>query len=317
MAVTLPPPVAEGEITLRDGRRLAYVEYGAAEGRPVLWFHGTPGAHGQVPPIARDEAAARGVRLIAIDRPGTAGSTAHLYSAIVDFAADVEQLADVLGLDHFGIIGLSGGGPYVLAVAHRLRDRVVAACVLGGVAPTRGEERVHGGVAALAARFEPVTSLFREPLGVAVTWFARVLRPLESQAFALYMRISPEGDQRVFARPEMKEMFLGDLRDAARNGGLKATVYDVVLFGRHWGFAVRDVDVPVYFWHGDADNIVPLEHVHHLGALVGNSVVSVRPGESHLGALDAIDEIFDAIEQHWPSEDEGASLSAAQTSSSA
>jgi pimeloyl-ACP methyl ester carboxylesterase len=315
----LPPPIDEGVVELRDGRRLAYAEYGAGPGaRPVLWFHGTPGARGQVPPLARQHAAERGWRIIAIERPGTGGSTGHLYSAIVDHACDVEQLADELDLARFGIIGLSGGGPYVLACAHRLRDRVVAACVLGGVAPTQGEERAVGGVAQLAARFQPLLAAGREPLGIGLTVLARTLAPLKNQAFALYMRISPEGDQRVFARPEMKEMFISDLMTAARRS-IKAPAYDAVLFGRHWGFSVRDITVPVYFWHGDADNIVPLAHVHHLAALVGNSVVSVRPGESHLGSLDAIDEIFSAIETHWPSEDDRAvvDLNAAATSSSA
>jgi pimeloyl-ACP methyl ester carboxylesterase len=131
----------------------------------------------------------------------------------------------------------------------------------------------------------------------------RLGRPLESQAFSLFMRISPEGDQRVFARPEMKEMFLADLRTAARRA-LKAPIYDAVLFGRHWGFSPRDVVVPVRFWQGDADNIVPLDHGHHLAALVPDSELRVRPGESHLGALDLADEILDAILACWPDEGE-------------
>jgi pimeloyl-ACP methyl ester carboxylesterase len=171
--------------------------------------------------------------------------------------------------------------------------------VLGSVAPTTGDDRISGGVAALAARFEWALALLREPLGNALTVFARMARPLESQALSLYMRISPAGDRRIFARPEMKEMFLSDLRTAARRA-LKAPMYDAVLFGRHWGFSPRDVVVPVRLWQGDADNIVPLEHGHHLAALIPDSELRVRQGESHLGALDLADEIFDAILTHWP-----------------
>jgi pimeloyl-ACP methyl ester carboxylesterase len=298
-----PGPIGENHVELRDGRRLSYAEYGAPGGRAVLWFHGTPGACGQIPHAVRLAAARRDVRVIAVERPGTGGSTGHLYSAVVDFASDIEQLSDQLGLERFGLVGLSGGGPYVLACACRLPDRVVAAAVLGGVAPTKGTDSIAGGVVALAARFEPVLAFLREPLGIALTAFARLARPLESQAFWLYMRISPEGDRRVFARPEMKEMFLADLRTAARRA-LKAPIYDMVLFGRHWGFSLRDVVVPVRFWHGDADNIVPLDHGRHLAALVPDSELQVRPGESHLGALDLADEILDAIFACWPGEGE-------------
>jgi len=303
-----PRPIAEGDVELRDGRRLSYAEYGAPEGRAVLWFHGTPGARGQVPFAVRRAAAARNVRVIAVERPGTGGSTGHLYSAVIEHACDIEQLCDTLGIECFGLVGMSGGGPYALACAHRLPERVLAVVVLGSVAPTRGDDRISGGVVALAARFEPALAILREPLGTLLTAFTRLARPLESQGLALFMRISPEGDRRVFARPEMKEMFLADLRTAARRA-LKAPMYDAVLFGRHWGFSVRNIVVPVRLWQGDADNIVPLEHGRHLAALIPDSELQVRRGESHLGALDLADEIFDAILEHWPGERDAASAS--------
>jgi pimeloyl-ACP methyl ester carboxylesterase len=77
-------------------------------------------------------------------------------------------------------------------------------------------------------------------------------------------------------------------------------VYDAVLFGKHWGFSPTDVKVPIRFWHGDADNIVPLHHARHLQTLVEGSTLSVRHGESHLGALEAGEEILDAILELWP-----------------
>ena len=36
---------------------------------------------------------------------------------------------------------------------------------------------------------------------------------------------------------------------------------DFVLFGRDWGFSLKDIRVPVRFWHGDADGIGPLTRV--------------------------------------------------------
>ncbi|HZJ25818.1 MAG TPA: hypothetical protein VFF40_02200 [Acidimicrobiia bacterium] len=49
----LPPPRVEGTITLPDGRHLGFAEYGPSTGRPVLWFHGTPGGRRQIPIGAR------------------------------------------------------------------------------------------------------------------------------------------------------------------------------------------------------------------------------------------------------------------------
>lgn len=127
----VPPPRLVGTIKLRDGRDLGYAEYGPPTGRPVLWFHGTPGASGQVPPAARLTAAQRGVRIIAVERPGVGGSTPHLYQRVLDWADDVQALADALGFDAFGIVAVSGGGPYLLACAYEMPERVVAGAWVG------------------------------------------------------------------------------------------------------------------------------------------------------------------------------------------
>ena len=79
----------------------------------------------------------------------------------------------------------------------------------------------------------------------------------------LYARLSPEGDRRLLQRPEFKAMFLDDLLNGSRTQ-LTAPMADVLLFTQHWGFDVADVKVPVRWWHGDADHIVPFAHGEHV-----------------------------------------------------
>ena len=296
--MTPKPPRMEGTIPLPDGRRLGFAEFGVPHGKPILWFHGTPGARRQIPPEARLAALERGVRLIGIDRPGVGDSTAHLYPSFLAWAHDLEAVADRLGLECFGLIGLSGGGPYVLACARALPERVVAGAVLGGVAPTVGPEAAPGGLVRLAAHVEPILKYLHEPLGVLLTALVWGLRPVASPVFNLFMRLSPKGDQAVFARPEMKAMFLDDLLHGSR-WGLRAPVYDLVLFGRPWGFYLRDIRVPIRFWHGDVDPLVPLAHGQHQAKLVPNSRLYVRPGESHLGSLASAEEVLDDLLSLW------------------
>jgi pimeloyl-ACP methyl ester carboxylesterase len=297
------PPRTEGTVLLREGRRLGFAEFGRPNGRAVFWFHGTPGARRQIPPEARVAAQERGVRLIGIDRPGVGDSTPHLYPSLLAFARDIEAVADSLGIERFGLIGLSGGGPYVLACARALPGRVVAGAVLGGVAPTQGPDAPAGGVVALAAHFGPLFKYLHEPLGVMLTLLVWMLRPAASPSFNLYMRLSPEGDRAVFARPEMKAMFLDDLLHGSR-WGLRAPIYDVVLFCQPWGFRLRDIEVPIRFWHGDADHLVPLTHGRHQAKLIPDAQLFVRHGESHLGGLAAAEEILDTILSLWPNDSE-------------
>jgi pimeloyl-ACP methyl ester carboxylesterase len=291
-------PRVEGSIWLRHGRSIGFAEYGTALGTPVLWFHGTPGGRRQIPPAARSAAAERGVRLIALERPGVGTSTRHVYRSILGWADDVDEVANHLGLRRFALIGLSGGGPYVLACAHQLRDRVVAGAVLGGVAPARGEEAVPGGLMAVAVALSPVLEAAREPLGHLLWRAFRVLTPVSSGAFEAFIRFMPEGDRAVYSRPEMKSTFLEDMDRASRRQ-LHAPIYDILQFTRPWGFSLRDVRVPIRFWHGDADPIVPLAHAEHMAALVPDAELRVRPREGHIGNLDAALEVVDVLLDLW------------------
>ena len=291
-------PRLEGTVTVGSGRRLGFAEFGPAYGRPVIWLHGTPGARRQIPQAARVAAEELGVRIVGIDRPGVGASSAFLYDSILAFTEDLTEIADRLGFEEFAMIGLSGGGPYVLASCYALPDRVMVGGVLGGVAPTKGDDAPSGGIVARMAPLGPLAATFRVPLSMFLTAFAWAARPVASPAFELYARFSPEGDRQVFSRPEMKAMFLDDLLYGSRTG-LAAPVYDFALFCRDWGFSVRDIKVPVRWWHGDADHLVPLAHGRHMVSLIADAELFVRPGESHLGSLGAAEEILGTLLGVW------------------
>jgi pimeloyl-ACP methyl ester carboxylesterase len=195
-----------------DGRReIGYAEYGPVTGRPLLWFHGTPGARRQIAPEMREAAFERGVRLIAVERPGIGDSTPYLYTAVVDWAADVELLCDALGLGRFAVAGLSGGGPYPLACAHEMPERVVAAAVLGGVAPAVGEDAADGGLTSLTRFLSPVFRRRYPRSGVRLRRLVRWIASYADQATDLFASFMTPGDQRLFADPAVREMFQDDL----------------------------------------------------------------------------------------------------------
>ncbi len=291
------PPNDEGAVVLRDGRTLGWAEFGDPDGRALLWFHGTPGGRRQVPPDAPHEAAARGVRLIGVERPGTGRSTSHRYDRIRDWSRDIRDLADALELDRFAVAGLSGGGPYALACAHDLPDRVVGAAILGGVGPVRGRDAVRSWTKLLAFA-EPALNVLADPLAAALPALVRPLIPWGPQAIALYARIAPASDRPVLRHPAFKAMFLDDLTNALSED-LRAPVYDLVLFARDWGFSLRDITVPVHFWQGDADGVVPPNHSPHQADLVPGATVTMVPSEGHFAGFTNIVAVLDILDGCW------------------
>jgi pimeloyl-ACP methyl ester carboxylesterase len=300
MVIAIARPKLEGNIAVGDDRQLGFAEFGDPQGRAVFWLHGTPGARRQIPTEARVYAEENHIRLIGIDRPGIGASTPHQYDTVVAFADDLRTVADTLGIDKMAVIGLSGGGPYTLGCAAAMPDRVIAVGVLGGVAPTVGSDAIGGGVMALGSLVAPLLTVVGFPIRWAAVGFIRMLKPVAEPALYLYARISPEADRRLLVRPEFKAMFLDDLLNGSRKQ-LAAPFADIIVFARDWGFRLEQVKIPVRWWHGDADHIVPFEHGRHVVERLPDAELYHLPGESHLAGLGRAEEILHTMVELWDS----------------
>ncbi len=303
MAVVIARPKLEGNIAVGDDRQIGFAEFGDPQGRAVFWLHGTPGARRQIPTEARVFAERENIRLIGIDRPGIGSSTPHQYETVLEFADDMRTIADVLGIDRMAVVGLSGGGPYALGCAAAMPDRVVAAGVLGGVAPASGPESIGGGAMALGALVAPFLEVAGTPIGLTASLLIRLVRPIASPMADLYGLVSPPADRRLLARPELKAMFLDDLLNGSRKQ-LAAPFADVVVFARYWGFHLDQVKVPVRWWHGDHDHIVPFAHGQHVVARLPDAELYHLPGESHLAGLGRGEEILRTMLDVWDRQDQ-------------
>jgi pimeloyl-ACP methyl ester carboxylesterase len=104
-------------------RAVGVYEYGDPAGRPVFALHGTP-ACGAGFDWTDAPARERNLRVIAPDRPGIGFSDPVPMTSVADYGRELGLVADALGIDRFSLLGYSGGGPYALAAAHALADRV-------------------------------------------------------------------------------------------------------------------------------------------------------------------------------------------------
>ena len=94
--------------------------------------------------------------------------------------------------------------------------------------------------------------------------------------------------KRAAKHPMLLAVKLWALAHLLVNGNLA----DVLLFSRHWGFDLADVKVPVHWWHGDADHIIPFGHGVQAVTRLPDAQLHVLPGESHLAGLGAGEEIL-------------------------
>ena len=85
-------------MTLRDGRTLAWREYGPKDRRPFLSFQGTPGS--RFSRHAHEDVYDRlHVRMLVFDRPGYGASTRLPGRGVSIVADDAAELLDHLGIE--------------------------------------------------------------------------------------------------------------------------------------------------------------------------------------------------------------------------
>ncbi len=276
--IGLAPAEADRQITLSDGRRLAYNVYGKPSGPPVLYLHGFPGSRLEAG-LVNSPAARLGLRLVAPDRPGLGRSDSCPGRTLPDWAADVRQLADSLGWERFPVLGVSGGAPFALACAAGLRDRLSRVALMAGMAPpdnphgTRGM-RLFGRLELFLARHQPALASLFFRLAVAAT--LRHPRGLPGWAAGTL----PEADRKVMQRPEIARLFQDSVRESVRQG-CSADLEELGLLARPWGFRLGGIAVPVRLWHGEADITVPVGMSRFLASRLPRCQATYFPGEGH------------------------------------
>ena len=285
-------------MNLPDGRRLAYTEWGAPDGKPVLHFHGTPGSRLWCP----DEAAtaASNVRLIVPDRPGFGRSDPQEGRTYADWPNDVEALADALEIASFGVIGVSAGGPYAAACAALISRRVSAAAIVSSRALSlyNWAERPD-----VVEEWSPDERLQFElaqndPLGaanLAIEQFAQAIQPLEEYPNAIHKALeAAEGDRWFFEHASRTEIFDAHLRESWRQG-LDAIKWEMIDAFQDWGFRLADISIPVSIWHGGQDPWVKQEYIDFQVRTIPNSSFVVWPDGGHLAFVKHWKEVLDAV----------------------
>lgn len=261
---------------LKDGRRLGFAQFGAENAFPVFYFHGWPGS--------RLEAGffnVAGVQLIGVDRPGYGLSDPKRKRKLSDWPRDVAELADHLGHKKFAVVGMSGGGPYAVACAHALKDRVTKVAIIAGLgppeAPGMGADRV-GFLLDLGQR--PVASAVL--LGVLRTFIRD--RRAEKHFRAFKQRVPRATRDYDALTPDFLDMLLSSVREGLRVSA-KGPASDARVYGEPWPFKLADIRVPVRVWHGTADMQVPVSIGRHYAKFIPTARGTFPEGEGHVSIV--------------------------------
>jgi len=274
-------------ISLRDGRRLGFMEWGDPHGAPVLEFRGLPSSRlGDA--IDPGFLLAHRIRRITVDRPGTGASDFQPGRRLLDWPQDVAELADALGIGRFTVLGTSGGGPYAAACAYRLPGRIARAALVSGLGPL---DRPGAGEGMNAGERRMMLLSMRGPLlARALAGFAVAAeRARPGMLVRGLARAMPECDRSVMARPQV----LASLMDSYQRAfiqGTRGQVHDWGVIAAPWGFRPQEITIEVHLWQGDQDDRVPPHHAEYLANAIPRSHLTVLRGQGHMIAFTCIEQ---------------------------
>ncbi|MET9630326.1 alpha/beta hydrolase [Lentzea sp. NPDC006480] len=276
-------------IALQDGRNLHIEVTGPESGMPLIFHHGTPGSVLRFTGF-QQAVHQHGLRLVRYSRAGYGQSSRLPGRSIADVVPDVVAILDHIGAARCLVAGRSGGGPHCLATAALLPERVAGALVIAGFAPCgMADLDFVAGMGELNTELFGLALRGEDDLRPALQDHAKSLGANDSAAIMRGWRtLLPDVDRAVISGEYAADLAAG-FAEGLRPG-VDGWVDDDLAFVRLWGFAVSDVTVPTFIWHGTEDLFVPYTHGEWLARNVPGATAHLLTGEGHLslaiGALD-------------------------------
>jgi pimeloyl-ACP methyl ester carboxylesterase len=276
----MPGQISE-VVELKDGRALGLAHFGDRSGVPVFFFHGFPGSRLEAG-LIDEPATAAAVHVIALDRPGFGLSDYAPRRTIGSWADDVAGVAAALGIERFGVVGVSGGGPYALACARRLSDRLTGAAFVSGAPPPEAP--------GTASAFRRNAGIFK--IGRVAPFVPRMLfdymswklrrNPNDLRDYLL--PIVPPADRVQLERDDVADLLRRDQLEAFRHG-TRGPARESLLLVSPWDFHLENIRMPVHVWQGEADIQVSPEGARWLVSRLPHGVPHFIPGGGHYSVI--------------------------------
>ncbi|MAR91502.1 MAG: hypothetical protein CML06_11575 [Pseudomonadales bacterium] len=295
-AALQPQSGAAQRFTLSDGRQITYSDSGGPSDQVVVHCHGMFTC--RLDPVDHQVFRQRGLRLIIPDRPGYGLSDPLPNHSLLDWAGDLLELLEGLGIDRCTLLAADFSSAFALAVACRAPQRVRDVILLEGAAPVDSRlERyeatmpVYYKAVFLVARRMP--KLIHKATYVAYAHFSRD----PEKALHRFIDIIGQDNSRVVREPHIYPQILTAVRESIRQGISALSATQILLFS-DWGFALSAVRCPVYLVCGDADPLASYHRARLEDALV-QPVLLPLAGQGWAGMLyREIDAVLDQWMEH-------------------
>ncbi len=289
-------------VELADGRCFGLARYGAENGLAVLALHGAPAS--RIMFDVTDAAAKKlTLQIYCPERPGYGVTPKDEAPTLETRVADLEAIADRLGLQRFAVLGVSGGGPYAVALAARLGRRVNGLALVSPMGPiaqfmaakragTIGSE--YGSVPRGHRLFFLELPKRKRLLVLQAGIGARAFKAAPNSFAKIFAQLLSRSDTKVLSQPHVEKSLVAMTLEALRHG-VGGGMADLTIFSRPWPVHFERITAPAILFQGTADRIVPVPVSVWLADLIPNCRFELREGAGHFWVYDHVGEVLKSL----------------------
>ncbi|KAL5568593.1 hypothetical protein UlMin_025168 [Ulmus minor] len=297
------PPVMGPRIKLRDGRHLAYKEYGVPKDKArykIILVHGFSSCRheaGVLKSVPQDVVEKLGVYAVGFDRPGYGESDPDPKRTVKSLALDIEELGDQLELgSKFYVMGNSMGGQAVWGCLKYIPNRLLGA---GLTAPV-----INYWWPSLPVNLS-TEAYYKQP--AQDQWALRVAHYLPWLTYWWNTQKLFPASSVIASRPDifsprdlviLKKLLFDPNRNkckvqAAQQGVFESFHQDMMVGFGSWEFSPMDLENPfpnnegsVHLWQGDEDRLVPIMLQRYIVSKLPWIQFHELPGHGHVFPVD-------------------------------
>jgi pimeloyl-ACP methyl ester carboxylesterase len=275
----LETPLARSVLTLSADlpKHVKVTQWGSPleEAKHVVFYFGGMPTSAEEPALHsstsdNDVYASRKIHLVCIDKPGMGGSSFKYYFSLRrDWPRIVDSVATQLDIkEKYGVIGVSNGGPYVMASLLHSESRVKAAAMVVGVSNDVWKSGYFSTASTIfEGLFNSLPLVMTAPLNAMGLLMGRLYLMRLGGFESVFKGLSTE------AKPTLATV----LSDGAANCGLGAALDCQqglsLLYARDGEADYQQVTVPVSLWYGTKDSTVPMASAEWLHQQLPNSTL--------------------------------------------
>jgi DNA-binding CsgD family transcriptional regulator/pimeloyl-ACP methyl ester carboxylesterase len=265
------------EVALASGQKIAYCEYGPADGRPLIVFHSGFGSRLAIPPDYEAICARTNRRVIIPDRPGI-GKTRFVDGHPTQWNSQLNEFIDLLKISDYDLLGSVIACQMAMSFAAQADERLQRVILTSPVVlNTAADTQYLTEILAPAARYVKMSPQFAKE--IYELWLKSVTLNLDAHYPSMLNTSVGSAEREQFEQQGIIQLLTDVFKEGARHT-LNGILHEMVFCMTPLNLDPSSFNKPLELWYGTEDKRITEAGARALSEQFDNCTLHIREGYS-------------------------------------